>query len=99
MKRAIPQYLTRGRLWVPAFAGMTAKGLIVQNSFRAGLLIYSFFRNYVSFSANLAAQRLGGPCGPVRGTAGWGRQHCRTAPSQTDRPRPLLLFLQPNNSQ
>jgi hypothetical protein len=49
---------------------MTAKGLIVQNSFRVGLLIYSFFRNYVSASANVAEQRLGSPYGPVRGTAG-----------------------------
>src|ERR1700757_139023 len=39
------------------------------------------FRGYGSVSPNLAEQRLGSPDGPVRGTAGWGRQHCHRSPS------------------
>ena len=35
--RRSPPVQARGRLWVTAFAGMTAKGLIFRNSFRVGL--------------------------------------------------------------
>jgi hypothetical protein len=75
---------------------MTAKGLIVQNSFRVGLLIYSFFRNYVSASANVAEQRPGSPYGPVRGTAGSIAGLPLRKPVALGR---CWLFLQPNNSQ
>ena len=57
-----------------------------------------FPRLWISLT-DLAEQRLGSPWGPLRGTAGWGRQHCRTAPSQTGCPSLSWLFLQPNNSQ